>query len=202
MQVPDDPQAFENPEAVVGNVDLPPIETHSSNSWILMVVVMPTFSEGDEGKNEAVPAIVIGIKTSAPEHMRKRIDYAGRVEQNYCADKESPDQKLKPSDQEQHQPEEKRHKNIETIQEFEFGVAGEISNLVQVGWKVSWCSYPTHVRPPETVLPWRVHILFRIRETMVFSMMSCPPEWAPLSSCSAYHSEYELRDPRCLIAPV
>ena len=59
-----------------------------------MVIVVPSLSEGNQGEQPVIAAVVSGWKTSLTDQVSKRIDAEGTVVQQRCADEESPREHL------------------------------------------------------------------------------------------------------------
>src|SRR5215813_5418952 len=53
-QVPDQADRRQRAEAVVGDIDLPPVEALARRGLIVMVVVVPALAERDQGEREVV----------------------------------------------------------------------------------------------------------------------------------------------------
>lgn len=78
------------------DIYLPPIESLPLGAGIIVVIIVPTLAEGDEGEEQVVSAVVRGWKTPLPDEMGEGVDTEGAVVQKHSADEESPGQHLKP----------------------------------------------------------------------------------------------------------
>src|SRR5215475_11273456 len=54
--IPDETEGFHELQAVVGDVDFPPVEALSGRSWVVMMVVVPPFSKCNQRKDEVISA--------------------------------------------------------------------------------------------------------------------------------------------------
>ena len=59
---------------------------------IVVVIVVPSLAQGDQGQDERVAARVCGDVPPAPEHVRQRVDREGAVVQHGGRQKEADDQ--------------------------------------------------------------------------------------------------------------
>ena len=58
------------------------------------MVVVPSFSEGDQGDQQTIATIIFGGETPAAKNMRQRVDDERPVIDEHRADEEAPDQHL------------------------------------------------------------------------------------------------------------
>ena len=91
LEIADDSEHREQAEDVVGGVDLPPVESLTRRGLVAVVIVMPSLSESDNGEEKTVAAIVPSIVPRCSPDMGHGVDAAGAVEEQYGADKASPD---------------------------------------------------------------------------------------------------------------
>ena len=89
-QVPDQTGPREGAEEVVGDVDFPPIESLAHGMGEAVVIVVPAFSEGDEGEDEAVAAVVSCFEALTAEGVGQGVDEEGGVEEDDGAHHEAP----------------------------------------------------------------------------------------------------------------
>ena len=78
------------------NVDLPPVESLSLRCSVVVMIVVPSFAEGDQRDEQVVTAVVLGVKAALPKNVRQGIYRESAVIQHHRADEESPDEHLKP----------------------------------------------------------------------------------------------------------
>lgn len=78
------------------NVQLPPVEALPLRCGIVMMVVVPSFTERDYCDEEIISAIIYGCETASAEDMREGINRESAVIEEHRADKKSPDQHLPP----------------------------------------------------------------------------------------------------------
>jgi hypothetical protein len=90
----DQPGVRQRLEAVVSDVDFPPVKTLARAALVAVVVVVPAFAKGDQRENEAVAGVVPGVEAAAAHQMRHRVDAGRAVEERGRADEEAPDEEL------------------------------------------------------------------------------------------------------------
>src|SRR5690242_7582150 len=61
-------------QAVIGEIDLPPVKTLAGGGHEVVVIVVPAFAERDQREQPVVLAGVGGGKAALAENVRKRID--------------------------------------------------------------------------------------------------------------------------------
>lgn len=59
-----------------------------------MVVVVPSFTERDQGDQKIVATVIFGMETSSPEYVRQRVDYKCSVIDEDRTYQEAPHQHL------------------------------------------------------------------------------------------------------------
>ncbi len=67
------PEKLKHPDAVPVHVDLVPAQAVPGRDWICMMIVMPTFTKGEQCHKPIVGRIVTGGKTARTPEMRSRI---------------------------------------------------------------------------------------------------------------------------------
>ena len=171
----------------------------------MVVVVVPAFTEGDQGKQEAVPALVTGIVSLAAQRVREGIHRAGRMEEKNRADEKSPDNHLPPvgsqrrgkssqhgtqkvkSGEEQRRPDE-----VEAIEEDQLRVFRQIPDAGVVSWEVAAAGEPADMRPKKTLPNRGVGIVLLIGVRVVVTVDRGPPQRAPLDRGQPEQGENEL----------
>ena len=78
------------------NVDFPPVETLSLRRGVVVMIVVPAFTECDQRHQPIVAAVVVGRETSLAKDVRQRVYGEGSMIKNYRADEEGPNQHLDP----------------------------------------------------------------------------------------------------------
>lgn len=64
--IPDEAAELKTLEEIIGHVDFPPPESLSGRAGILVMIIVPSLSHGNDGQNRIVPTIVgCGIATGA-----------------------------------------------------------------------------------------------------------------------------------------
>src|SRR5690349_25054624 len=66
-------------QAVVGEIDFPPVKTLAGGGHEVMMIVVPAFAKGNQRQQPVVFAGVRGGKTALSDDVRKRIDRDGAV---------------------------------------------------------------------------------------------------------------------------
>jgi hypothetical protein len=94
LESTDDAEEGKDTEGVVSGIDLPPVEALTRGGLVAVVVIMPSLAEGDDGEQEAVPAIVSGVVARLSPDMCHGIDATGAVEEEDGADESSPNEHL------------------------------------------------------------------------------------------------------------
>ncbi len=210
-EVPDEAGPGEGFQGVIGDVDFPPVEALRGGHHVVVMIVVPAFAQGDEGQQEAVAAVVIGLEASFSEEMGQGVDGGGGVEQRGGADEESPDEQLPavraeggekmvqhgPGD-EQSDGEKNWDHRIKAIEPNEFRIFGEVAHASVVGGKIPRATDPPNMSPPESVLPRRVGVVFLVGMLVMMAMLLRPPQGAALDGGGADDREAKLRKARGL----
>ncbi len=100
-QVPDDPEPREQPQHVVGHVDLPPAEALPGRARVVVMVVVPPLAGRGERQPEAVARVVAGRVAPAPEEVRQRVDRERAVPDQHRGDEEAPDEGVHAAEQQE-----------------------------------------------------------------------------------------------------
>ena len=93
-KISDQAEFREKLESVVGDIDLPPVEPLACRAVVAVVVVVPTFAEGDEGEDERITGIIGRLETAFAEGVRHAVDEECAVKEEDCRDEESPYENL------------------------------------------------------------------------------------------------------------
>jgi len=137
---------------------------------VVVVVVVPAFTKGQEGQQETVATVVASHIALPPKDVREGVNEASAVEEDNGAD-EAPDQELRTGNAKRrlrmrqpstcavkHRPKQKRDKGIEAVKENKFWILGEILHAAVVRGEVARAGDPANVRPPEAVPARRVGV--------------------------------------------
>ena len=73
-EIPHDPEPRQQQQNVIGHIHFPPKPSLIGGRLIVMVIVVPTFSTAEYGKNETVLTTVIGFVPDSADQVRKGID--------------------------------------------------------------------------------------------------------------------------------
>src|SRR5688500_8094838 len=90
LQIPDDSEPGHHLQAVVGDVDLPPVEALARGARIVVMVVVPGLAERDQRKQPVVAAGIARAIALVAEHMAQGIDGVGAVVAQHGRDEEAP----------------------------------------------------------------------------------------------------------------
>jgi len=207
FQAPDETGVGEKFQAVVGDVDFPPIKAVASGALVAVVVVVPAFAERDEGENETVAGIVGGIKAAVAPEVREGIDRSRAVEEGGGADEESPDEKLRAvglkrrrgvgeevAEREEADREQYGNDDIKTTEPDNLGIFGEVLDLGIIGGEIAFARDPADVRPEKTVDAGRVGVDGLVGVLVMVAMVGGPPKRAALDSGSRPEGEEELAE--------
>ena len=190
----DDADDLEELEHIVGRINFPPEETLTCAMWVVVVVVMPTFPESQNGEDEAILAGLTGLITTATEEVAEGIDREGGVIEDHGAEAEAPEEVSKSTHCSACHEEAKnegcdgkshRWDEVVLVNEDEFRELGEILDAFSVILIVVWGKNPAHVRPVETLLFDRMDVVFLIGMLVMVAVMSGPPECTLLSRHAA-----------------
>ena len=167
-----------------------------------MMIVVPAFAEGDEGKQQAVATVVVGFKTAFADEMREGIDGGSRVKEHGGADEKAPDDELpgghaesgmgrvKPLAKAGEQRNERDgNDGVEAVEEDKFGKFREVADLGIIGGEIARAGDPADVRPPETASAGRMDVGFFVGMLVMMAMLIGPPERAPLDGGCADQGE-------------
>jgi len=97
----DEAKPGEELQAVVGEIDLPPIKTLAGGGHEVVMIVVPAFAEGDEREQPVVLAGVVCRETAVAENVRKRIDGERAVPEEDGAQEKAPDEQRPGTDEPQ-----------------------------------------------------------------------------------------------------
>src|SRR5579885_2586321 len=132
-KVPDDAEPGQQLERVIGDVDFPPEEALASGSHVVMVIVVPAFSEGEDGEKPVVAAGVRGFVAARAKEMRERIDGEGIVPEEHGAQAETPEEQRPAADEPENHGESYRRDHVVLVQPAELGKFGEVADVVEAG---------------------------------------------------------------------
>src|SRR6266853_5301588 len=91
-EVPDNPQPRHDLQGVVSNVNLPPEEALTRRSHEVVMIVVPAFSECEQGEEPIVAAGISGFVAARTEEVRERIDGERVMPQQHGAQAEAPNE--------------------------------------------------------------------------------------------------------------
>src|SRR5439155_26386491 len=97
--IPHQPQASEQLDEVITDVDPPPEKALVGRALIAVVVVVPAFAESDKGHPYVVAALVGSGVAAAAEKMTYRVHHEDRMVQENRADEKAPNETSPAADQ-------------------------------------------------------------------------------------------------------
>src|ERR1700677_3161648 len=169
------------------------------------MVVVPSLAQRDDGEPDIVAAGVAGLVALAAEDVRQGVDGVGAVVNGHGGHEEPPYQHLpavraqarrhvleQNTEQEDADSENRRHYDVETIEEAKFRVLQQILHPRQVRGEMLMRHEPAHVAPKKAMLHGRMHILRLVGVELIVAMVSSPPNRAALYRGGAQQAEDEL----------
>ena len=73
-EIPDDSYPGERLEDVVGDIDFPPSEALAGRAGVMVMVIVPSFTEGQNPANRIIARFVWRLKMPFPKHVTNRVD--------------------------------------------------------------------------------------------------------------------------------
>ena len=202
VQVPHQSRRGERLEGVVADVDLVPAKALAGGALVMVVVVVPPLAEGEQRQPQVVARLVARHVAPAPRQVGQRVDRKGRVPQRDRGPEE-PDHQARPAGQD---PDQKTGENGRKIgvavQPDQLWALGEIGHGVQIGAPVRLGEEPAEMSVPETVAHGRVHVVVGVREAVMLTVVSRPPQNAALGGALREKGQDEGEGPACPEAPV
>ena len=193
-EVADDADPGEEFQDVEGDVNLPPEEALACGGHVVVVVIVPAFAEGDQGKDETILAGVGGEVAARAEEVRERIDGEGAVPEHHGAEAEAPEEESPPTDEiEDHGEDHGRHEVI-FIEPAQLGVLREVADVFETSVVVLVGDEPADMRPEKAKQRGGVEIVFGVRIAVVMAVMRGPPEDALLAGGHGQPGDDELED--------
>jgi len=92
FQIPDETDGLEATEDVIGYVNLPPEEALACSRFVIVVVIMPAFAQGNESKPEAVSRFIVRFITLGSDFVHDGVDRECSVVQYHGAEEEAHEQ--------------------------------------------------------------------------------------------------------------
>lgn len=204
----DDAHEFEELDDVVGRVNFPPEEPLACAVRVVVVVVVPAFTQSQDGEDEGVAAGFAGFITTATEKVAEGIDGEGGVIEDDGAEAESPEEVHQAAHRGAgHEETENvsgdcqgdRRDEVVFVNEDELTELGEIFDALGVIVIVIGGKDPADVSPVEALLLDGVDVFFLIRMLVMVTMMGSPPKRTFLGGHTSKPSQNELEPARGLI---
>src|SRR6202789_3462915 len=193
FQVPDHAEKRHQLQHVEGDVEFPPVKALAYGGGVVVMVVVPSLAQRDDGEPDIVAAGVAGLLALAAEDGGQGGDGVGAVVNGHGGYEEPPYQHLpavraqarrhvleQNTEQEDADSENRRHYDVETIEEAKFRVLQQILHPRQVRGEMLMRHEPAHVAPKKAMLHGRMHILRLVGVDVVVAMVRSPPNRAAL----------------------
>ena len=203
--VPDHPEPRQQHDAVVGEVDLPPVEALALGGRVAVVVVVPALAGGDQGQPEAVAAGVVRLVAAAAEAVADRVDGEGDVVEHRRAAEQPHDHELpaahaqrrvgraEPMAQnEECDAEGDRGDVVVRVEPAELGELREVADPFDPRPIVAGGHDPAGVRPQESLDAGRMDVLRRVGVPVMPAVMPAPPQRPALRGRRAEPRQHEL----------
>jgi hypothetical protein len=161
-EIPHDPEPRQDRQDVIGQVHFPPKPPLIGGRLIMMVIVVPTFSTAEYGKNETVLTAVVGFVPDSTDHVREGIDEESTMIQRGRGNKKAPDETWEPPETINEYRIAQWRDPVESVEETDLRVSTKVPHKIQIGSHIICREYPSNVRKPPPSLQWRMHIFFLI----------------------------------------
>ena len=203
FEVLDQADCFMAPEST----RLDPIPTSGTlphGGWVVVVVVVPTFTKGDDRQEEVVPGIILGLEIPTAPDMGKRVDRVRAVVTQDGGDKEAPNQSLASSQAKigkesrsqipgsQHEEGRgDRRDMVVAVQPDQLGELHPVSHQTNANGAAS-CRETSRMGFPESVLLGGVRVQMGVGMRVVITMVGRPPDRSTLNGRSPQKSHEKL----------
>jgi len=192
-EVADEAEPGEELQAIVGEIDLPPVEALAGGGHEIVMVVVPAFAESHQGEQPVVLAGVGGREAAIAENVRKRIDGECAVPEEDGAQEKAPDEQRPGTNEPQGYGQNGWREHVVLVQPAEFREFGEVADVVIARVVVAVGKNPADVRPPEAEERRRVQVLLQIGIPVMMAMMRRPPENALLRGRHGHPGDHKLK---------
>lgn len=188
-----DADELQETQHIIGRVDLPPEETLARAVRVVVVIVVPAFTQSEDGQDETVLARLTRFIAAAAQQMAEGIDGKGRVIQDHRAQAETPEHPRPAGDQVAGDACECRRDAVIFVDEDQLRELGQILHPLRIIVTVVRGQDPAHMRPVEALLLHRMDVILLIRMLVMMAMMSRPPERALLRRHAAQKGQHKLK---------
>ena len=184
LQIPDDAQRRQQPQAVVRYIDFPPKKALPRRAGKVVMVVVPAFAEGEKREPQVVARIVARGVAAPPIKMRKRVDGKGGVIQHHGGYAKAPHHHLPAAGLQrgremrerfaravERKRKQQRHQRVVAIEKTQFGILHQAGHMLEARGEIFACHEPTYVAPEKAVLARRVHVLRLIRMHVMMAVL-------------------------------
>lgn len=173
---------FQDPQRIIGWIDFPPEEALASAVGIIVVIVVPAFTQREDGQDEGVFARFTRLIAALAKQMAKGIDGKRSVIKNHGANAEAPQESCPARDEVAGESEYRRRDEMILVYENKLREFGQILHALGVILIVIRSEDPAQMRPVKALLLHRVDVIWLIGVLMVMAMMGSPPQRAFLGS--------------------
>ncbi len=142
---------------------------------VVVVIVMPAFTQCEDGENEAVFARFARFVSAVAQKVAEGIDGKGRVVQDDGAQAKPPEEARPASDQVAGDPRDSWRDGVIFVQEYQFGKFGQILHPLGIIVAVVGRENPAQMRPVKALLLHGVDIVLLIGVLVMMAMMGRPP---------------------------
>ena len=198
-EIPDQAQPREGFESVVGDIDFPPEEALAGGGHEMVVIIVPAFTEGEEGQEPVVFAGVRRFVTDGAKEVGERIDGEGVVPEQNRAQAERPEEEREAANQIETGAQDCGRNEVIFVEPAELGKFGEVGDVVEARIVVAVGDDPANVGPEEAEKRRGMDVVVLIGEAMMMTMMGGPPEDAFLDGGHGQEGDDELEDAAGLI---
>jgi len=207
-------ELFEQPDAVVVDVELVPHEAVASAHWMGVVVVVPAFAAGEDRDPPVIAGVVFGLEAALTPEVGSRIDEPGGVEADGDAEEGSPEHHADGSDHAvagrqssteselQESGHDERHVVVLRQPDVD-AVAREVRSVTAeergLGVESATGKNPTGVSPPGSIVG-GVGIACLVGVLMMDAVGSYPEDGPAFEGEAATSGDEVLQPTRCLVA--
>jgi hypothetical protein len=183
-QIPDKAQPRKGFQNIMRDINFPPVKSLSLRSRIAVVVVMPSFSEGDQGEQPVVSTFVGGLESLFPNQVGEGVNTEGSVIEENRRDKKAPHKHLESIGAEFWirglQPDAKEidsHRKkywweeVIPIEPTNLGIGQKILYLIDAGIHKLGAQHPANMGIVNSRDDWGMDIFWLVRMAVVVTMM-------------------------------
>lgn len=178
LDIVNDPKPTQHLKGIIGDVDLPPAEALPGAMLVIVMVVMPAFTQSDQCKNQRVFARFTSLISALSKHMAERVDKKSGVVENHGAHTEAPQESWQPSKPPAGKRQDERRNKVVSVQEHKLRILDQVFHAFGIKRFVIRGQDPAHMRPIEALLLHRMDVFRLIGMLVMMPMVSRPPKCA------------------------